>query len=204
MAHIPVFQNPFGFSMMPARVSISTPISIPVPAPLQFVGGFPFPLVAAIQPVIQQVGCVILTKKNMKFDFVLAANAERNAFEMFGGAIHSGTDPRDCMNSLLQNIGLRVSSSTPYHDMTNPADGKLTRVYVLYVETISCKTLTHAVQRNRVISRVFEHFTRFPVSNVIRSPRNLYDDKNVPRTTTMFTLDVLGKIVRDYHRYICN
>ena len=194
MAHIPIFQNPFGFSMVPSQVSI------PIPAPVQFIGGFPL-IAATIQPVVQSVGCVILTRKGSNYDFLLA-HSERNAFEAFGGSIQYGTDPRDCMNSLLRNIGQRVSSHTPYIDMTNPADGKFTRIYILYVDSISCRALTQMIQMNPVISGAFHHFTRFPVQNVIRSPHNLLDDKGCPRIATTFAQNILGRIASNYLRYI--
>lgn len=200
MAHIPLFQNPFGFSMMPSGVSISTPVSIPISAPVQFVGGVPL-IAATIQPVVQSVGCVILTRRGSNYDFILA-HSERNAFEAFGGSIQYGTDPRDCMNSLLRNIGLRVPSNTPYIDMTNPADGKLTRVYVLYVDSISCRALTQMIQMNPVISGAFHHFTRFPVQNVIRSPHNLLDDKGFSQIATTFAQNILRRIASNYLRYI--
>ena len=193
MAHIPIFQNPFGFSMMPSN-------SISIATPLQFVGGLPL-IAMAIQPIVQTVGCVILTRKGGRYDFLLA-HSERNAFDVFGGAIQYGTDPRDCMNSLLRNIGMRVSSSTPYIDMTNPADGKLTRIYILYVDSVSCTTLTQMIRCNPVISGAFHYFTRFPVQNVIRSHHNMIDDKGFPQITTTFAQNVLGRIASNYLRYI--
>lgn len=169
---------------MTSGVSIHTPVSIPMPV------------------LIQRVGCIILTKRGLFYDFVLAHSYERNAFEVFGGSIQYGTDPLYCMNYLLQNMGMRVSSQTPYIDMINPVDGKLNRVYVLYVNYISCKALTQLIQINHVISSVFHYFTRFPVQNVIRSPHNLIDDKGFPRIVTTFTQNILERISPNYLRYL--
>jgi hypothetical protein len=187
MAHLPIFQNPFGFTSTPAPMMSSS------------YGGL-LSMVTLV-PTIQEVSCVILTKKGDTYDFVLA-HSQRNAFEAFGGSIQYGTDPRDCMNNLLRNIGLRLSPYTQYIDMTNPANGKLTRIYVLYENSISCRALSHSIQTNHVIYGAFHYFTRFPVHNVIQSPHNLIDDRGSPRIVTTFAQNILHKLSNNYFEYI--
>ena len=150
---------------------------------------------------VSEVSCVFLTQKEGQHNFILA-HSQRNAFEAFGGSIQYGTDPRDCMNNLLRNIGLRLSPYTQYIDLTNPANGKLTRIFVLYIDSISCRALNHSIQTNPVISGAFHYFTRFPIQNVIQSPHNPIDDRGIPRILTTFARDILQKLSHNYFEYI--
>jgi hypothetical protein len=157
--------------------------------------------VATIQPVVQHVACVFMAWRNSGYDFILA-HSRRNGFEAFGGSIEYGNSPRDCINSLLQNIGFHVTERTPYFDAVNPADGKLTRIYVLFTGTISCRALNQIIQANPVISAAFHFFVRFPLQNVLRSPHSFNDDCGNPRNCTTFARSILTKIAQNHLRYV--
>lgn len=201
MAHIPIFHNPFGFQAIQQVNLPAFPMAQTAPniGQVQFIGGLP--LIAAIQPTIQHVGCVFLTRRGCLFDLILA-HSRKNAFEVFGGDIQPGTSPRDCMNSLLRNIGFHATRNTPYFDMTNPADGKLTRIYVIFADSMSCTSLNQIIQANPVIFSAFQCFVRFPIAHVLSSPHSFSDDRGNQRNCTTFARSILTRISQNYLRYI--
>ena len=205
MAHIPKFNNPFGFQvqqvMQPMQQHL---LQIPVPPPLNlhFFGGMP--MAVSVQKTVEAVGCIILTKSSTyshQYD-LLMCHSERKAYEVFGGLIQYGSSPRDCMNSLLGHIGLNVSSSTQYIEIENPMNGKLYRIYILYVPGTSCTALTQKIQTNPVISGAFHHFIRFPVKNILSNPQSICDNDGVHRNFTSFSRDVALKIAQNYNDFI--
>ncbi len=204
MAHIPLFHNPFGFQM-PQHVVVPQHVAFPQMMhpqiiPLQ-IGGVPVAAVS-IQKTVEAVGCVILTKSKTPHQYdLLLCHSERNAYEVFGGDIVPGTSPRECMNSLLGKIGLHASHSTQYIDVENSMNGKIYRIYILYVPHISAKLLTKSIQMNPVISHAFHHFIRFPVTNIV-GHHTIRDDNYNQRELTTFSRNVLVKIANSYHKYL--
>ncbi len=204
MAHIPFFHNPFGFQM---QQNIAFPQHFVVPQmmqpqilPLQF-GGIPVAAVS-IQKTVEAVGCVILTKSKTPHQYdLLLCHSERKAYEVFGGDIVPNSSPRECMNSLLGKIGLHAPHSTPFIDVENSMNGKIYRIYVLYIPHISATLLTNSIKMNPVISHAFHHFIRFPVTN-IAGHHMIRDDKNIPRELTTFSRNILFKIANSYRNYL--
>jgi hypothetical protein len=204
MAHIPIFHNPFGFPMHQVQQVQHQFVQIPMPPPLNFqlFGGVPIAL--SVQKTVQAVGSIILTKSSNhshQYD-LLMCHSERNAYEVFGGDIPHGSSPRDCMNSLLGRIGLHASHSTPYIDIENHMNGKLYRIYILYMPHTSCTSLTQSIQTNPVISRAFHHFIRIPVMNILTNSQTIRDNKGVYREFTSFSRNVAVKISQRYHDFI--
>ena len=205
MAHIPLFHNPFGFQMQqvqPMQQHQFIQIPLPPPLNLHLFGGMP--MAVSVQNTVQAVGCIILTKSSThshKYD-LLMCHSERKAYEVFGGDIQYGSSPRDCMNSLLGHIGLHVKQSTQYIEIENPMNGKLYRIYILYIPGTSCTALTQKIQTNPVISGAFHHFIRFPVKNILSNPQSIHDNSGVHRMFTTFSRNVALKIAQNYNDFI--
>jgi len=202
MAHIPFFQNPFGFPMHQVQQTQFVQIPVPQPLNLHYFGGIP--MAVSVQKTVEAVGCLIMTKSSKhshEYD-LLFCHSERKAYEVFGGDIQYGTSPRECMNSLLGRIGLHASQSTQYIDIENPMNGKLYRIYIMYIPHTSCKSLTQNIQTNPVISRAFHHFIRIPVKNILTNPQSIRDNNGVYREFTSFSRNVALKISQRYREYI--
>jgi hypothetical protein len=165
---------------------------------------FCMPAFGMITPQIESVGCIIITKssKHGGYDFIMPHSRGRRAFELFGGSIQYGTDPRDCMNSLLSHVGFYVKSHTPFKDVTDPMNGKLTRIYILKVNSMSCRETTRRLQANPVISSEFSHFLRFPVANILRNPNSICDDNGHVQNFTTFSQSTAHDIARNYTSYV--
>lgn len=207
MAHIPIFHNPFGFQVQRVQQVQHVQhqfVEIPMHPPLNlhFFGGVP--MAVSVQKTVQAVGSIILTKSSKhshQYD-LLMCHSERNAYEAFGGDIQYGTSPRECMNSLLGRIGLHASHSTPYIDIENHMNGKLYRIYILYMPHTSCTSLTQSIQTNQVISRAFHHFIRIPVNNILSDSNTIRDDNGIYREFTSFSRNVAVKISQRYRDFI--
>jgi hypothetical protein len=206
MAHIPLFHNPFGFPMQQVQQVQHQFVQIPMPPPLnlQLFGGIPMAVSVSVQKTVQAVGCIIMTKssKNSSQYDLLMCHSERNAYEVFGGDIQYGSNPRECMNSLLGYIGLHAAHSTPYIDIENHMNGKLYRIYILYMPHTSCTHLTQSIQTNRILSGAFHHFIRIPIMNILSNSQTIRDDKGIYREFTSFSRNISLKIAQRYRDFI--
>ena len=205
MAYLSVFQNPFAHSVQVQLHQAAHQAAFQQPGFMQVAGpqhvyhqvAIPQPMFMqiAVQPSIAYVGCVIIAKgrhgsPHGTRDIIMPFSHTKNAYDVLGGDVSGGNDPRKCMNTLMSQFGIHVEHHTKYVDVTNDSNGKLCRIYIVNLGDISVTQLTQRIVYNPVLSGAYAHLNRFPLNGPTNTHTNV-DSNGQPKAFLSFASKIM-------------
>jgi hypothetical protein len=197
MNNIPVFFNPFSQNFQVPQLQQMVEMEIRYPAMYNvYNGGIPVHMVVQQQVKrIEYVGCVFINRSSSsRVHDIIMVKSDLHVYEAFGITIAGNFTPVDAMNTILNKIGYRCSSSTPFIDMENPINGKLCRIYVINCVNFSCTASTNSIAMQHSLRNAFTNFARFPVDIVFN------DSIRAPLSS--FSRKILRAVSSDFHKFL--